>query len=395
MAENVTRIEPCFLESINLELADLLAQIPAAAAGLTFVLHPKTASTLAELVRVMNCYYSNQIEGHNTRPRDIERALANVLDTNEERRNLQLEARAHIRVQREIDQQFANGALRDPTSTEFIRWLHREFYRDAPAEWLVIRSDSREVTFQPGEFRTLPEHEVAVGRHLPPSSERVLEFMQYFSRRFRLADLSPSEKLIAFATSHHRLNYIHPFADGNGRVSRLMSHALALSIGIGAHGLWSISRGLARGLSSRQEYRQMMDLADSPREGDLDGRGNLSLRRLNEFVTWFLKIALEQLTFMSNQFQLASLRTRLASWGERRNLRPEALRLLDELVIRGELPRGDARFVTRTSERSSRDTLKSLLEIGIIESETPKSPVYLRLSIESAEALFPDLFPQT
>ena len=55
-----------------------------------------------------------------------------------------------------------------------------------------------------------------------------------------------------------------------------MSHAMGLSAGIGASGLWSVSRGLARGLNSRQEYKQMMDHADMVRQGDLDGRGNLS-----------------------------------------------------------------------------------------------------------------------
>ena len=82
------------------------------------------------------------------------------------------------------------------------------------------------------------------------------------------------------AAAHHRLNYIHPFPDGNGRVSRLMSHAMALKAGIGAHGLWSVSRGLARGLDSGREYKTWMDRADTPRQGDLDGRGNLSRRAL-------------------------------------------------------------------------------------------------------------------
>jgi Fic family protein len=57
-------------------------------------LHPKTAANLAELVRVMNTYYSNVIEGHDTRPRDIERALVGELDRDEGRRNRQIEAAA-------------------------------------------------------------------------------------------------------------------------------------------------------------------------------------------------------------------------------------------------------------------------------------------------------------
>jgi hypothetical protein len=59
----------------------------------------------------MNTYYSNLIEGHNTRPCDIERALSGELDQNEERRNLQIEAAAHARVQTEIDRMFLQGTL--------------------------------------------------------------------------------------------------------------------------------------------------------------------------------------------------------------------------------------------------------------------------------------------
>ncbi len=69
------------------------------------------------------------------------------------------------------------------------------------------------------------------------------------------------------ATAHHRLNYIHPFLDGNGRVSRLLSHVMALSAGIGAHGLWSVSSGLARGLTSRGDYKRMMGLRRLPPAG--------------------------------------------------------------------------------------------------------------------------------
>jgi hypothetical protein len=73
-----------------------------------------------------------------------------------------------------------------------------------------------------------PEHDVAVGRHLPPSSERVEAFMRHFESRYRFANLGKAGRIMAIAAAHHRLNYIHPFPDGNGRVSRLMSHAMGL-----------------------------------------------------------------------------------------------------------------------------------------------------------------------
>src|SRR5450432_2535180 len=116
MSEDVSRIEPCLLDSITTDLADVIAQLPAEAQKLEGALHPATAQSLTELVRVMNCYYSNLIEGHNTRPRDIQRALDDELDMDSSRRDLQMEARAHIRLQREIDRLHADGELGEPAA---------------------------------------------------------------------------------------------------------------------------------------------------------------------------------------------------------------------------------------------------------------------------------------
>src|ERR1700689_4147670 len=188
----------------------------------------------------------------------------------------------------------------------------------------IIEGQGRKVLMKPGEFRTAADHEVSVGRHLPPSADRVEAFMAYFERRYRFEELGSGSRILAMAGAHHRLNYIHPFLDGNGRVSRLMSHAMALSAGIGAHGLWSVSRGLARGIESRGDYKRMMDYADSPRQGDLDGRGNLSQKALNEFVLWFLRVCLDQMTFMGGLFALDTLIERLRVYVQRREFKPEA-----------------------------------------------------------------------
>lgn len=155
---------------------------------------------------------------------------------------------------------------------------------------------------EPGAWRHNPGHDVAVGRHVPPSSDRVADFMQHFESRFRFDRMGKAAQIMAIASAHHRFNDIHPFPDGNGRVSRLMSHAMAGVTGIGAHGLWSISRGLARGTDSRGDYKRMMDHADMPRQGDRDGRGNLSEAALKDFILWFLRVCLDQVTFMSELF---------------------------------------------------------------------------------------------
>jgi len=395
MSETPYRIEPCLLDNPSATVVDLVANLSAAAQRLTQGLPTNTARSLAALVRVMNCYYSNLIEGHNTTPREIEDALAGVFQSSEDRRNLQLEARAHIKIQRLIDEQYAIGQLPEPASIEFIQWLHLNFYEDAPEAMLTIQGNQRKLLMVPGHFREKAEEEVSVGRHLPPSPSKVLEFMTYFQEKYAFSRMGKGSQLIAMAAAHHRLNYIHPFMDGNGRVSRLMSHAMGLKAGIGAHGLWSISRGLARGIESRNEYKQMMDQTDTPRRNDLDGRGNLSLRALEDFVIWFLKVCLDQIEFMESLFALPALNNRLKRYVELKGWKPEAFYLLETVLLKGEIARGEAERVTGLKPRSARALLASLVEDGILKSNTPKGSVYLHFPMNAVEILFPLLFPES
>jgi Fic family protein len=393
--ETGDRIEPALLEEAPTEITDIVAELSAKAATLGTALHPRTASNLADLVRIMNTYYSNLIEGHHTRPRDIERALTGELDQDQKRRDLQLEAKAHVRVQAEVDKLFADGRLLDPTSSDFILYLHREFYRDAPESMLRIKRAGREFVMEAGEWRSRPEHDVAVGQHNPPSSNRVPDFMRYFERRYHQQGRGMGSRILALPAAHHRLNYIHPFSDGNGRVSRLMSHAMAHTAGIGAHGLWSVSRGLARGLKNRGEYKEMMDYADTPRQNDLDGRGNLSLHALKDFTLWFLKVSLDQVTFMSGLFEIDALAQRFKKYvAQSDTLKPESSRLLEEALIRGEFDRGEAARITGMPERSARRVLNDVVAEGLLASTTEKGPVSLRFPTESLETFFPRLYVQ-
>lgn len=395
--ESVTRVEPTRLEEISEAILDVVAELSAASARLEGAVHPQTAGNLADLVRIMNAYYSNLIEGHNTRPRDIERALAGELDVDVQRRNLQIEAAAHVRMQRKVDALASAGTLPEPASTEFLRWLHREFYSDAPESLLQIEGHGRSLIMRPGEWRSEASQDVAVGRHLPPSSTRVPDFMRHFEASYRFASLGKAGRLTAMAAAHHRFNYIHPFPDENGRVSRVMSHAMAHLAGVGAHGLWSVSRGLARGLASRGEYRTMMDHADMARQGDLDGRGNLSRRALEDFVLWFLRVCLDQVGFMSGLFELDALGRRLKRYVEMTGdrLKPETWRLLDEALMRGEFDRGETSRITGLPERTARRVLADAIDHGLLASSSPKGPVSLRFPVDTLDILFPRLFPET
>jgi Fic family protein len=397
LLETPQRIEPARLDEVPEAVTDVVAELAAASAKLGHSLHPRTAANLACLVRLMNTYYSNLIEGHNTRPRDIERALAGDFDADEKRRDLQVEAAAHMRVQAEIDRMAAEDRLPEAASPDFLLALHRNFYRDASRDMLRISGEAGySFMMEPGTWRVRAEHDVAVGRHQPPSSDRVADFMVYFAERYRFENLGKAARILAIPAAHHRFNYIHPFPDGNGRVSRLMSHAMAHAAGIGSHGLWSISRGLARGLDSRGDYKRMLDHADVSRQGDLDGRGNLSQRALIDFILWFLRVCLDQVSFMSSLFELDGLARRLRAYVEHHDtLKPQAARLLEEALIRGSFDRGEASRITGLPERSARRVLNEVIAAGLLASETPKGSMSLRFPVETLDVMFPRLFPET
>jgi len=272
--ETPQRIEPALLEHASDAVTDAVAELSAASAALGKALHPRTAERLAQEVRIANAWYSNLIEGHHTRPHDIRRALAGDFDPDAPQRRLQVEAAAHVRLQAEIDRLAAAGRLQEPASAEFIRWLHREFYRGASSETLTVAGR----TMEPGAWRAGAEHDDG-----GPFRGRGADFMAYFEQRYRFRNLGQAGRIMAIGAAHHRFRTMRAFPDGNGRICRLMSHAMTHCAGIGAHGLWSIARGLF-GPDGGEEYVAGMAGADTPRQGDLDGHGHLSLKALDAFV---------------------------------------------------------------------------------------------------------------
>jgi Fic family protein len=373
-------------------LADLAVELQAEAAGVGRNLNADSLAELADLVRVMNSYYSNLIERHETKPRDIERALAG-LEVEPDKRPLALEAKAHVDVQRAIDIAHRNGKLPAPASTKFISWVHKCFYDEMPEQFrFVERKDGTRIQIVPGKFRSDPKEDVEVGSHQPPPSPVVQNFMDYFEKRFSAAEAGAGSRIIAIPAAHHRLNYIHPFVDGNRRVSRLMSHAMVLRAGIGGSGLWSISRGLARGLRGREEYKMAMSAADSPRRGDLDGRGNLSQGALIEFSEWFMKVMLDQIRFSKAVFRLDDIEERYKDLLVHLKLEPRAIDLVAAVFRFGQLERGEAASSLRVPERTARTTVSKLTQLGFLKSKTPKSALRVAFPIDYREKLFPNLF---
>ena len=383
--------EPLLPAEGDARLEELAVELVARANQLAGQLNPTVRVTVGGLVRSMNCYYSNLIEGHNTHPRDIDKALNDEYSKDPSRRTLQLEARAHIDVQRMIDA--GDDPSGPPTNESYIRWVHREFCKRLPNELLVVRSpNGREAPVIPGELRM---DEVEVGRHVPPPAADLVKFLRRFEAAFDPNRLSATRRLIAIAAGHHRLLWLHPFLDGNGRVARLISHASMLRHGVGSS-IWSVSRGLAR---SVERYKSCLAHADEPRRGDLDGRGSLSALRLREFCEYFLETCIDQVRFMESLLQPSELLRRMKLYVDDEisagNLPKGSLELLREALLAGDLERGKAADLTGYQERRGREILAHLLKAGLLVSQGPRAPVRLGFPVNIVERLFPLLFPAT
>ena len=372
------------------ELSDAAFELVARASALAGQVPGRTREAIGDLVRSMNCYYSNLIEGHDTRPRDIERALAGDYSQDPRRRELQLEAHTHIDLQRTID--MAEDPTVAPTSVEYLRWLHERFCSRLPEELLIVENPSigERVRVIPGEFRA---GRVVVGRHVPPSAGELPFFMTRFEEAYSPSRLPRGLAILAVAAAHHRLLWIHPFYDGNGRVARLMTHAMLLRCGVGSC-LWSASRGLARNVA---RYRAALARADESRHGDFDGRGALSDTTLREFTRFFLETCIDQVEFMERILQPSELLRRMKLYVEdeiaARRLPRGSLALLRDAFLAGELERGRASELTGYRERRGRQVLSTLIDRGLLVSQGPRAPVRLGFPLEVLERWFPGLYP--
>ena len=386
-----TAAEPFMPAEGTAVLENLAFDLAREAGELSAQLHPVVRLGVAELVRSMNCYYSNLIEGHHTHPRDIDRALAADYSSDAHRRDLQLEARAHVEVQRIIDGRL-DGLPRPSAASAFIEWTHREFCQRLPESLLVVENpDTGErISVVPGQLRS---RTVAVGRHVAPVPEHLEPLMLRFEQAYASSRLTKARQVIAVAAAHHRFLWIHPFLDGNGRVARLMSHAMLLEIGIGS-ALWSVSRGLAR---HSVDYKRLLMAADEPRRNDLDGRGALSESALTEFCRFFLETCLDQVRFMRELLDPTELQRRMELYVRDEEsagrLPARSYVILREALLVGEVERGRVPKLTDASERTARRVVAELVEKRLLVSRSHKAPLRLGFPIDVVERWFPRLYP--
>ena len=388
--ESIARMEPMLIgegSRRRADLTDLAFELATKSAGFHRSLPDGVRAALATFVRAMNCYYSNLIEGHDTHPVDIERALKDDLSSDSGRRNLQLEARAHIEVQKWID---GGGLKGRAVAVDSLLEIHRRFCDRLPDDllWVGEPDTGERIRVVPGALR---ERHVRVGLHRPVSPGAVPRFLRRFAAAY--GGLGKADAILASAAGHHRLLWIHPFLDGNGRVARLMSHAF-LGDALDTGGLWSLARGLARNVA---DYKAALAACDLPRRNDLDGRGHLSEEALAAFTRFFLGVCIDQVDFMERLVAPDRLRNRILIWVEEEvrsgALPPKSGAILEAILFRGELPRGDAAGLLGTGERQARRVTSALLDREILLSESSRAPLRLAFPARLASRWMPGMFP--
>lgn len=351
-------------------------------------------TSLCPLLRAMNSYYTNKIEGQQTRPADIERALHHQFDADRTEARKQRLALAHIEAEEALESSLPRSRA-ELYSAAFVKRIHADLHRRLPAADRIT-DDGQPV--EPGVFR---RGLVAAGRHLAPAAEEIPGFLAEWQERYESLP-GREQALVGAVCSHHRLLWIHPFLDGNGRTARLHTHLALSSLGV-TQGLWSPLRGMAR---NQEAYYARLNNADLPKRNDLDGRGSLSQEELIHFAQWLLEICIDQATFIRDLLAFDTLKTRLHElllslsarpWSlgsESSVVKVEALEALHYAALAGPVERSRFMAMTGLSPRMARRVLASLLDYGVLQSPTPRAAVTFAVPLKSLRFLFPRLWPE-
>ncbi|MFW6323640.1 MAG: Fic family protein [Desulfovibrionales bacterium] len=379
-------------------LKDMAQEVAMSSAGLEESVPRETAREIGEHLRLVNSYYSNLIEGHKTTIPEIQQALNRSFAHEPERRYAQELCAAHVLIEHELRDELETDD--DPANIcrpEYIREMHRRFYSHLP-EGHRFTHDAGGFTRFPVLAGELRDREVTLDAHHPhgPRADDLPRSMEAFSHLFDPARSHGDERLISAAVSHHRLTWLHPFRDGNGRIARLHTGLYLFRIRINQCGLWSLSRGFSR---NKQGYMLNLSATDSPGEEN----GNFFHAGLTaDFCRFFFEICLDQIGFMRRLLQLEEVESRI-EWlvadlirGRMPGLAPESARVLRAVFRRGLVARGEIPQIVNMPERTARrKVIAPLLDAGLLMSTSHRAPLTVGLPLFSLPYLFPGLYDPT
>lgn len=378
-------LNPILTESLPKSMLDRAVGLRSKTDAQLLGLAPETAKCVARLLRVTNAYHSNLIEGEHTDPSEVVEAMGLPL---RQRRQLDDSAVRHVEAQEILERAscLRSVAFKDMFEPELISAVHRKLFSSLDSE-SKIPSDGE--TLVPGAFRHRATEAVAVGTHVAPAPELVMPMLKHLQWGFG-GIKDPDRRLVAVLANHHRLAFVHPFLDGNGRVIRLVTHLQLAQLGLHPQ-VWSLARGLYQ---RREAYYSALAKADRAREGDLDGRGQLSQKHYFAFIEFMLDVCHEQVDYMAESFSANRIHERVThAFNSNLNLdvgiRPGDAETVKVLLAKGSLQLQKFKILAGLQADAA---LKRMIDLGLVCRRSSR-PDVLEPAIPTwlAQELFPDL----
>ena len=299
---------------------------------------PERLSNLRRVATIESIGSSTRIEGANLTDREIERLLSNIeirsLATRDEQ-----EVAGYADVMETI---FENWRAIDLTENH-VRQLHRDLLK-------YSTKDER----HRGEYKTLPNHVEAFasdGASLgvvfetasPLDTPRLMEqLLEWVSEALRIGTLHPLLVIAVFVVVFLE---IHPFQDGNGRLSRILTTLLLLRTGYAYVPYGSLESVIEQ--SKEAYYLALRQTQGTIRTGAPDWQ---------PWVTYFLHALRQQKTLLERKIE----RERIVL-GDLSELSVQILELARE---RGRVTVGEATKATNSSRNTVKDHVKALTDKG-------------------------------
>lgn len=320
---------------------------------------------LHALFQVVSSVVSARVEGNRTTVYDAVRAIGHPTNSEGEREISNL-----FEAMSFIDELDPSSAL----THVFVRELHRK----------AVAGLDREGDATPGSYRTR-DVSISQSTHRPPTHPLVHAEMSAWLE-FANRDLPAAQQMLHVAIAHHRFLWIHPFGNGNGRVSRLLSYAMLRRHGfVSDVGLRTVNPMAVFG-SDREGYYAALGAADA-----LTDEGTV------EWCTFFVRgvqrdlerlAQLQDFGFVQNRF-IGPAIDRVVRAGDASAAEGAALKvaLANDVIRARDLERV---FPGTPSQRSH--MIRSLLDRGFLVAERPNARTY-RLSV-TGRSLGPFLIRQ-
>lgn len=194
-----------------------------------------------------------------------------------------------------------------------------------------------------GRYRTIA---VRVGKHLPPAASAVsglmFELLEWWNGKS--VELSP---VLSSAILHYQFEWIHPFADGNGRTGRALALWELYRRGFDRHHIFSVDEYY---WEDRPAYYEALD---GVRQSGTDLTGWL------EYCAEGLRQTLERTWTRVQSYDVKSQ--------EKLVLRPRQEQLLKLLRDHGSLSPAELWDALSISRQGAMNLLSPLLEAGLVE----------------------------